>query len=468
VVAGEVPIRDFRAYDPGRYLLYGTWMRIFGTDLISMRRCTLVFRFAGISAAFGALWLGTGAWPPTLAGGALVTAWMYPPHRQIDLTGALTATFVAVLLATHPGPWTAFASGLFTGLMVLLGLNHGLYAGVGYLATLGVLGAHHVVGFTLFGWFAAGLGIGLLPMSLALLLCQGFFATYWEEKIRRIFRRGSTNLSLPIPWLWRTKPQHLKYIPRWVARLIQVAFTVMPLSLIPCVFGLSGLLDGSPTALALAGASALSFGYLHHAFSRADYQHLCQGAPPVIVTLGLALSTIHWGWIALALLAGLSFWRIHLPWESYPRAGPSPPLVYTNFGSLRLRLEPSDAALFHQIQMLVEDWTKPGDSVAFVPLHICMYPLLDRRPAIYDTFCVYPASKDEDARMIEQLSASGTRFVLVYEVDLDNRPDLRFSQTHPNTWAFLNQAFNHLDTRGILPPDHAVFVPVTPPQHSCF
>jgi hypothetical protein len=76
-----------------------------------------------------------------------------------------------------------------------------------------------------------------------------------------------------------------------------------------------------------------------------------------------------------------------------------------------------------------------------VPSLAWLLPLLGRVSPIYDTFCVYPATAEEQAAMIHQLEAHRTRLALVHTAALDGRAELTFARTHPEVSAHLETSF---------------------------
>ena len=69
-----------------------------------------------------------------------------------------------------------------------------------------------------------------------------------------------------------------------------------------------------------------------------------------------------------------------------------------------------------------------------MPTLAWLYPMLGLSAPVYDIFGVWPATAQEQARMIDELERSRARIVLVANSTLDDREDLRFSATHPEVW----------------------------------
>lgn len=97
-----------------------------------------------------------------------------------------------------------------------------------------------------------------------------------------------------------------------------------------------------------------------------------------------------------------------------------------------------------------------GEAVFFVPVLVALYPLCERAAAVYDVFCVYPAAETRQREMIAEIVAARVRLALVWNLDLDGRDDLRFSNTHPLVWRHLEDNFEVRAVTG-LPADIRCF-----------
>jgi hypothetical protein len=60
---------------------------------------------------------------------------------------------------------------------------------------------------------------------------------------------------------------------------------------------------------------------------------------------------------------------------------------------------------------------------------------------VYDTFPLYPASPQAQGDMIDGIVRAQAQVALVSDAPVDGRDDLRFSQTHPQVWAYLREHF---------------------------
>ncbi len=460
VLDGAVPIRDFRAYDPGRYYWCGLWMWLFGRGLLSLRISALVAGLLGLAIGTSAVFLVTQSWLVTIPACCLMTVSLYPPYKQVDIIFPMSSVFIAVMLTGDPAWGNVFLAGIFVCVSLIFGLNHALYAGAGFVLIIAIMlwhghGPDHTV---LLPWYAAGLGIGMMPVLAAFVFIPGLFPSYWRQKVMRVVRRRTTNLALPLPWLWRPTPAHLKYLGKR-ALIIQAVFTLMPIffGLVIAVTAVAG--PASRLEWAVLAVSAIGLGYLHHAMSRADLAHMTQASSPFLIALVVVLSGMSYGWMVLAVLAALSSRSVYLLFRGLP-IKPDRSVVCEQFaaGGTSLRLVRPLAEHLSRIRALVDRHTRPGEPVVFVPTLVTLYPLLKRQSAVYDTFCVYPATAEEERAMIRQIEESGARFALVHNHPQDEREALRFSNTHPQVWQFLHREFVPVAMNGELPADHYAFV----------
>jgi len=75
--------------------------------------------------------------------------------------------------------------------------------------------------------------------------------------------------------------------------------------------------------------------------------------------------------------------------------------------------------------------------VVALPTLVGVHAMVGRRAPAYDTFCVYPATPQEDTDLRDELRAAGVQVAIIDDAALDGRDDLRFRMTHPLTWAML-------------------------------
>lgn len=435
---GLLPLRDFRSYEPGRYWWVAAFMAFAGPGLGSVRAAALLFYVGGVAAALAGLRLCGMELPALGLVTVLLFAWAYPVYKLFEPALLLFGFFAAVLMILHPGAISAVLAGGIFGIAAVFGLNYGLYLGLalGYigLAALTKASGIDAVDFVVAG--LAGVALGSAPLWLTALCSPAFSRTLYRRRVRAVVARGTSNLPLPIPWPWRPLPRLWRGYPRAARELGRGLFVAMPVLGLGAVVWI--LVSPWPVIAANAGwlaAGAILSCALHHPLSRADYIHLCQTMPLLVVCvaalcgpgwLGVLGPAVLLGWGAGALIPGMPWAALRAP------PGPVPPLGK--------RLERLIAAL----RDLQARHLQAGESLLALPLLVAVYPLMGLRSPVYDTFCVYPAGDEDQDRMLQEIEASGVRLAVILDTDLDGREDLRFSQTHPRIWAHLNTHFDRL------------------------
>lgn len=100
--SGEVPVRDFRSYDPGRYYWAAFWLKLFGNSLISLRISVGIFQAIGLSLGLLVLRRVIRSWWVLAIAGFVLIAWMIPRHKLFDSSIAMAAVYFAVCLIQKP------------------------------------------------------------------------------------------------------------------------------------------------------------------------------------------------------------------------------------------------------------------------------------------------------------------------------------------------------------------------------
>ena len=127
VLLGEIPIRDFMAYDPGRYYFSAAIMGLLGDNgIVANRIAATIFQATGL---FLCLWLLTRNGQPIrpvvyiLATGTFIL-WMYPRHKLFDITLSISLIAILTYLIQEPSRQRFFFTGLVIGLVAVFGRNH--------------------------------------------------------------------------------------------------------------------------------------------------------------------------------------------------------------------------------------------------------------------------------------------------------------------------------------------------------
>ncbi|MBY0377021.1 MAG: hypothetical protein K2Q33_00475 [Gammaproteobacteria bacterium] len=131
VLLGEIPLRDFMSYDPGRYYWSAALVSLNGQDsIMALRVSVAVFQIFGLGVG---LWLIARSQKKqnfiyVLLSAVILAAWMFPRHKLFDIAISLFLMGVLTLLIESPQKKSFFITGFFVGLFAVFGRNHGVYA----------------------------------------------------------------------------------------------------------------------------------------------------------------------------------------------------------------------------------------------------------------------------------------------------------------------------------------------------
>ena len=284
VNAGQVPIRDFQAYDPGRYIWAAGFSHLFGDDLVAMRAGCVLFQCMGILAGLLAVRRLSRDWKFLLPVALIFVMWMIPRYKVFEQSIALMAIYAAVRLVERPTLRQHFVTGIFVGLMAFIGRNHGLYQFVGFGLAISLLarGAWRELPKRM-GMWSAGIAAGYLPQWAMLAFVPGYFAAFLALLDRNV--TIGSNVALPVPWPWLLPTGYDPIMAsNWFAEGFFYCAIVgfIAFAAIRLVFLKRETLPGLAVFFA---AACMVPPYAHHTFSRADYVHLAHSVPGLSVAI---------------------------------------------------------------------------------------------------------------------------------------------------------------------------------------
>lgn len=452
VLLGEVPIRDFMAYDPGRYYWSAAFLRVAGDNgIVGVRATVAVFQVLGL---FTGLWLiaRSGSRERSdrllfwMVSAAILVFWMIPRHKLFDISLSMLQMGVLARLVRHPTAHNHLIAGVCLGLVAIFGRNHGVYgavAGLGVIVWLTLNQSrrpHFLKGLALWG---TGILIGFLPIVFMGLLIPDFARAFWDS-IRLLFEQKATNLPLPVPWPWTVAFSTVSAGEAVRGVLTGLFFMgVLAFGGLSVVWVVYRQWKGRPVAPALVAAAFLALPYAHYALSRADIGHLAQGIFPLLVGCLVMLSTarawVRWP-LALALCAA-SWGVVHAFHPGWQCLEPSA-CVEVDISGDTLQIGPGTANDVVMLRQLAERYSPNGQSFLAVPFWPGAYALLQRPSPMWEIYALFPRSGDFEKKEIDRIRASDPGFVLVMDHPLDGREDLRFKRTHPLIHGYI---LNHFD-----------------------
>lgn len=441
VLAGEVPILDFMAYDPGRYYWGAAYFWLVGnTGIIDLRISVVAFQLLGIYAG---LWTISTA----LRGASVkkigylciavtvLMAWMYPRHKVFDISISMIMVAGLCYLLQKPTTSRHFCLGLLVGLAAIFGRNHGVYGAIASLLamvwiTLQATKTEHWWKNGLY--WGAGVVSGYLPVVAMCILIPGYFQGVLET-ILFMFEQGNTNLPLPIPWPWTVGfgTAGIVIEMRWF--LIGICFMAL------AVFGIGTLawafrqrFTGTQVHPALVAAACAALPYAHFAFARADVGHLAQGIYPMLVGILIAAATLE-SWkskVASSGLTALTSLFILAAWQPGVLARTQGNWAKVEVSGSMLSMEPSTAEAVNLLRSLTDRYASNGRAVLVLPFWPGAYPLLNRHAPLWEIYALSPRSEFFQRAEIERIKKSDPGFALVMNIAMDGREELRFSNSH--------------------------------------
>jgi hypothetical protein len=450
VMLGEVPIRDFMAYDPGRYYWSAAIMSLLGDNgIVANRIAAAMFQAGGL---FLCLWLLRQNAQPIglvalfLAVGTLVV-WMYPRHKLFDITLSIALVAILTFFLQQPSRQRFFLTGVVVGFVAVFGRNHAVYGAFGSIGALIYLRMERCFPMFLIDllWWIAGVITGYLPIFLFFIVFPGF-AQAFVQNLRFLFEYKGTNLPLPIPWPWR-----VDYRQDWpdVAKGVLVGSLFVAV----LVFGIVGLgllirsriknRDISPVYVA---SVLLALPYAHFTYSRADVNHLAQGIFPFLIGIlfflvgatsrvGKSGGSILFAASVIVMLPQHPIWQFHRAgdWQNVYIAGDN------------LTVEPDTATDLALLAKLVERYAPDGQVFIAMPLWPGAYAAFLRKSPMWEIYPLFPRSAAFQEREIQRIKRANPGFALVIDHPLDGREELRFRNTHPLIDRYIKMNYDPLD-----------------------
>jgi hypothetical protein len=451
VMLGEVPIRDFASYDPGRYYWSATLMSLWGDNgIMALRGTVAIFQAMGLLV--GLLLIARTVKKQNffyiLLSAITFVVWMFPRHKLFDISLSILLIGVLAFLIQNPTGRRYFFAGLCVGLAAIFGRNHGIYGIAGSLGVMGWLSIKRVEGPGLtkgFALWAAGVTAGFMPILFMALIVPGFAIAFWES-IRSLLEAKATNIALPIPWPWRVNFASVPLGEAIRGVLVGLFFiATVVFGVLSIIWVVWQKLQNKQISPALVAASFLALPYAHYAYSRADVGHLAHGIFPLLVGCLVLLSTqpAKIKWPLALMLCGASLWVMHVfhpGWQCY--AGKQ--CVNIEISGSNLVVDPGTASDVGLLRKLANQYAPNGQSFIATPFWPGAYPLLERKSTTWEIYALFPRSQAFEQAEIERIKTARPGFALVIDLPLDGRDKLRFRNTHPLIHQYLVDYFERL------------------------
>lgn len=448
VLAGEVPILDFMSYDPGRYYWSAALMGLLHDDgIMALRAAVAVFQLVGLFVALLLLSRGKSRLDATLLILAAIAllAWMFPRHKLFDSSLSIILIGILTFLVQHPSRRRFFLAGAGVGLAAVFGRNHGVYGVAGILGVIIYLACRRLSVAALMSglaYCACGIVAGYLPILVLIAAVPGFAAAFWES-IRALFEWGATNLPLPVPWPWLVPVTQLPPATAAADVLTGMLFIAI------IIFGVCSLvwiilqaLRRRPVAPELVACSVLALPYAHFAFSRADVSHLAQAIFPFLI--GVFVLMRDWPRKAQSIvafaMAGLSLMimlPLHPGWDCRTNR-----CATADVSGSVLTFDLDTANSLAILKRAAELYAPNGRSFVAAPLWPGAYALFKRKSPMWEIYAILPRGGEFERREIERIKLAKPGFVVIVDIPMNGRDELRFRNTHPLIEQFIRDNFD--------------------------
>lgn len=458
VMNGEVPIRDFMAYDPGRYYWSGALLSLSHSHgIIAVRVTAAIFQAIGIFIGLITLARSTAKQSPWwwVLVAFTLTLWMYPWFKVFDICSAIALTGAFSFLIEKPSYRRYFLAGFTVGIVAIFGRNHGVY---GLVASLEVMiyfaigGKKDLKIFKVLVVWSGGIFVGYLPVLLMVALIPGFAKSFWES-IEFLLRIKGTNLPLPVPWPWHFNPfVDLSGVLLGVLFVAIVVFGVLGI-----VWAVRQKLNKTSVSPVLAAAVFLALPYAQYAYSRADVVHLAMGIVPFLLgsfaILANQTETRKW-WLGL-ILSGAGLFVVlplHSGWicdvQKCARA---------NIAGDKVMVTSNEANALNMLTKLTAQFAPDNRNILVAPFWPGAYAVMQRKSPMWEIYALFPSTREIGQAEIRRIKMANPGYALIINSGLDGRDELRFSNTHPLVYQYVVDHFTRVDDL-TLGPEYQLYI----------
>ena len=467
---GEVPVRDFQSYEPGRYYWGALWLKLLSSDgILALRISQAAFQFIGLTLALVLLRRLVSNWLALIFAVAILVRWMVPIWKIYEPVIEIAAVFFAVLVIEQPSLARHLMAGIFTGLAAFFGRNHGLYCGLAFLLLTIFLGwkIDKRVLVQRLSALALGVVIGYAPMLFMFAFVPGFFTQFKNDIFFNI--HYGTNLPIPVPWPWRQS-----YADVGVREAINRFAIGMLFLLLPALylFAFARLLFKRTAQLhpVFIASAFVGLMYLHYTFGRPQHYYLQWTIPPFIlgmIALPASLSKTKqasrtlviavWSMLAVFTLAALefsqenyftlkakAFTKAKLMGRSggdFDRAMIDKGLAKTDVGGDHLWLTLDTSSFINTVTTIDRNLIRRDDGLLVVPYLSGLYAALHKRSPTWEIYFLFPRPIEEQETMVQDLKNRNVDWAFICHSYVDKRPELQFQFTHSFVWQYLTENF---------------------------
>ena len=460
VLAGEIPVRDFFSYDPGRYYWTAAFYSLLSDS--SLRTTFLAGSvFAGLALTATLFTLehaGMGRKWRWLLAVAICIAFSFPRHKIYEQALSLVLACAIYGVLTNTGSAKRWGLlGLATGLAAVMGRNHGVFFLAGSVLTFGYLllsrpAALRVKNIATYG---VGVVIGYSPIWLLCLFSDSFFQSFWTS----LLQTAGWQLPLQIPFLWTIDFASIAPSWRWHAAAVGVICLLIPLTYLfsaAWVARQDRINQTTRLHLLLASFSFAGLPYLHQALDRADFGHMAQGFLPslgALVCVGVlaskrqALGRAIQALSLVLLVTVVATWMPYVPYlrlSNLEATQPGSTAVFTMDGT-DYRVERYQASLMTRLRQLKEACGLSDAQFLAAPHFPGLYAFLHLDAPHWDSYYVY--SRPPSLQQAHLAAMPNIKLAWIApEATIDGIERLKFGNIYGESLRYLE---SHLDKRAM-------------------
>jgi hypothetical protein len=435
---GELPGRDFQAYEPGRYYWGALWLSLTGDDgILSLRASMALFEAVGIALGLLALRRVVSSWGLLVASGVLLCLWVHPRYRAYETTMTLAAVFFGTRLLERPSLRRYAEAAVFVGMAAVFGRNHALYCLVAFLLMGAVAWPRmapaersRVVIVALLG-----LVLGSFPLIALIAGARGFAHAFLEASLYNVLVANNVSISPPTPWTVAGalfgRAEITDAFRGWLCVLEPLALAMGAV--------LALRLPDSPRRALLLASVCVGAPYLHHLFSRPDAVHLTSSIHPLLVAaIAVAASSRASTAAALTALLAVSAASVGVAHPFFQRHWSSRHTYeQVRVGDDLVWMTETDALIVRTLKGIRREM-RPEEQILVAPLWTAAYPILKRHSPLWRLSFALPESLPRQREMIRQLEERHVSWAVVCDIALDGREERRFSSAFEPLWGYLN------------------------------
>lgn len=457
---GDVPLRDFFSYDPGRYYWSAAIFKLLGKNgFFEQLLANYLFAIVGLALAYFAMFragLGRTARIAILMLLGIMIG--FPRHKIYEQTLSLICVAAIAFLFESPQRlkrW--FLSGFVIGLAAFFGRNSGIFCLLAVAIAFVVVRIRRdapPLGRAI-GAVAAGTLLGYSPMILMIAGIHGFAHEFFQS----VLMTPRWAWSLPVPFPWHVHLRGLHGIDRLQVRAVAWLCVAVPLTYAAVLW------RSVRTRAALCGAewlsvaaSAAGAGFLVHAFYTADFFHIAQGVVPFAVAAP-ALSLQLWRkgarpWSltisCVTLFLVLASWLPMEPLVQHLRIKARAParVEQISIDGKGFEVPAEQAEIMHVVSAAFLDCTPHDGGVLVAPYYPGMYAFLNTRAPSWDTYYLWPRSDQIQQAEIEELQQNHTSLILLnLQAAINGLENLALVRTNPKLVEYIQSQYRRSEVQ---------------------